>query len=577
MWFRKIYDLLPQIKGMLFKALAFALTIEALKLVPPYLMKIAIDLLLVPNPILETILITVTGVLAASILTTIIEDKFILLSALNVFNLETGILKKAHNKLLSLGLKYHESNPSGELVHLMNKGASRLAELMWFVQDQFLGAFLQIILTSILLLFVHFEAGLVFIFFLPIVIYLIHRTGKKVQPYREHYHGVFQEAAWEMNQSLLNIRTVKDFVQEKSEHKKYTAMLDRFLKLADIRIRVENRDNRNRDILLGIARFSVLFYVVYLVYIGEITAGTLVLFATLSEKVISSLFRLGRLYSHLGDAMESINQFTELFEEKADIVDSPGAVSCPDKMAGEIVFDNVSFAYLKREEVLSGIDLEIPPRSIVAFVGRSGAGKSTMVKLIGRHYDIDSGSIKIDGIDIRNLKVNEYRRKISVVSQSIEIFDASVADNIAYGTKASLEEIERVAHAAHAHEFIAKMPQAYQTRVGEKGVKLSGGQRQRIGIARALIMNPAVLIFDEATSSLDTESERLIQSALKDIARKQTMIIIAHRLSTIESADMVVVFDEGKIVEIGSQEELISQRGVFAQMKKLQALGAIRE
>ena len=575
MWVRRIMRLLPQLKKMLLGAALFALVIEILKLGPPYLMKVVIDLLVAPNPVLGEVLFVIGGVLIVSLVTTAIEDRFILYTATNIFRVETSILRQGHNKLLFLGLRYHESHPSGDLVHLMNKGSSRLAELMWFIQDQFMGAALQILLTSALLMYVHFWCGVVFVFFMPVVLFLVHRTGKKVQPYRKEYHDKFREATWEMNQSLLNVRTVKDYVQEARERKKYDRLLEEYLKLADIRIRVENRDTRNRDIVLGIARFAVLFYAVYLVFTGEMTAGTLFLFATLSEKVVASLYRLGRLYSHLGDSMEAINQFSDLFEEQEDIVDKPTSIDVP-KLEGKLSFDQVTFSYADDVPVLEDINLEIPPKSVVAFVGRSGAGKTTMIKLLGRHYDVTSGSIKIDGLDIRDMKVEDYRRKIAVVSQDIEVFDASVSQNIAYGTKATQEQIERAAKAAHAHGFILEMPDGYGTRVGEKGVKLSGGQRQRVGIARALLMEPVVLIFDEATSSLDTESERSIQQALIDISRRQTMIIIAHRFSTIESADMIVVFEDGRVVESGSHSDLMRKDGIFARMRGLQRLGEIR-
>jgi ABC-type multidrug transport system fused ATPase/permease subunit len=577
MLFKRLFHLLPRLSSILKKAGLFAFFIECMKLIPPYLMKVAVDLLISSERSLLQVFSAIGGVLVISLLTTIVEDKYFLFSALNIFEVETTILRKGHEKLLSLGLRYHESHPSGDLVHLMNRGAARLSELLWFIQDQFLGAFFQIILTSILLVYVQPGCGMVFVFFMPLVIYLVHRTGNKVQPYRRRYHSKFREASWKMNQSLLNVRTVKDYVQEGNEHQRYNSLLNEYLRLAEERVNIENADNQFRDILLGIARFAVLFYAVYLVFHGQMTTGTLVLFATLSEKVIASLFRLGRLYNHLGDAIESISQFSELFEESADIVDTPDSIACP-ALNGEIVFEKTSFEYQDKIPVLHSIDLLIPARSVIAFVGRSGSGKSTMVKLISRHYDVSEGAIKVDGIDIRKIRVEEYRRRVAVVSQDIEIFDKTVSENIAYGVNASQSEIELAARAAYAHDFICALPEGYNTRVGEKGVKLSGGQRQRIGIARALLMKPTILIFDEATSSLDTESEQLIQSALVDISRRQTMIIIAHRLSTIKNADLIVVFEDGRAVEVGTHEELMQHKGgVFARMKNLQTLGELRE
>lgn len=575
MWVRQIFHLLPRARSFLISAALFAFSIEVLKLVPPYLMKIAIDLLVLPNPVFLEVSTYIAGILIVSLATTLLEVKFFNNTAMSCFGLETDILRKGHRKLMQLGLSYHESHPTGEQVHLMNKGSGRLADLSWFISDQFLGASFQILLTALLLLWVDFWCGLIFTLFMPVVIFLVHRSGKKVQPYRETYHDKFREAAWEMNQSLLNVRTVKDYVQENQEERKYNQLLDEYLRLADIRIKLENKDIRNRDFLLGVARFTVLFYAVYLVVQGSMTAGTLVLFATLSEKAVASLYRLGRLYSHLGDSMESIKQFAELFGETADIKDTPSAISCP-KLDGRIEFKDVSFSYQDDAPAIYDVNLIIPAKQVIAFVGRSGAGKTTMIKLLSRHYDVTGGAVLVDGHDIRSIKVEEYRKKISVVSQDIEIFDTDLWGNISYGTDATKEQIMEVAKVANAAEFIEELPQGYNTRVGERGVKLSGGQRQRIGIARALIMDPAILIFDEATSSLDTESERLIQESLQKIAHRQTMIVIAHRFSTIENADIVVVFEDGRIIEQGSPSELVDEGGRFAEMRRLQQLGEIR-
>ncbi len=575
MLIKNLFRILPELKSVILKAACFTLVLEILKLIPPYLMKVAIDLLLVTDPVLSIIFLTIFGVFVASFVAVLIEDRFILFTAMSTFGLETGILRKAQDKLLSLGLRYHESNPSGDVLQLMNKGSGRLAELTWFVQDQFLGAIFQILLTSCILLFLHIWCGLVFVFFMPIVIYLVVKTGKKVQPYRQKYHGVFRKASWEMNQSLINVRTVKDYVQEAKESRKYNNLLDEYLRLAKIRISIENKDIIIRDLVLGFARFIVLFYAVYLVYSGEMTAGTLVLFATLSEKVVSSLYRLGRLYSLLGDSVESISQFADLFKQVPDIVENKNAKPCQ-SLSGEIKIQNASFGYESERPIIKNIDLTIPSKKMIALIGRSGSGKTTLIKLLGRHYDLTEGVILADGVDIKNYKLEDYRRKIAVVSQDIEVFDTSVSANIAYGTDSDQSLIEKAAKAAHAHEFIIELPDGYKTRIGERGIKLSGGQRQRLGIARALIMNPAILVFDEATSSLDTESEREIQSALEKLTKEHTMIIIAHRLSTIEKADLVIVLEDGKVMEIGTHKELLESGGLFARMKQLQAEGEVR-
>jgi ABC-type multidrug transport system fused ATPase/permease subunit len=571
----RLLTILPQLQAMLLKAAGHAFILEILKIIPPFLMTMAIDRLLVPGTTLQTISFYLAGVLVVSVVTTFFEDRFILQSFRNNVAIETSLLERAHTKLMSLGLRYHESHPSGELVHLLNKGSTRLGDLLWFIQESFLGASFQILLTCIALLWIHFYAGLVFVLFMPLVIWQIHQSAKRVQPYRQAYHEIGRKAAWEMNQSITNVRTVKDFVREGYEQEKYQKLLARYRELADTRIITELRDTSRRDITLGLARFAILFCTFYAVFQGSMSPGTLVLFATLSEKVVSSLYRLGRLYNFLGDSVETVRELNTLFDAKPDIIDRADAVSCP-SLEGKIEFLDVNFAYQDELPLFRNVTLTIPPRSVVAVVGRSGSGKSSLVKLLMRHYDIIGGAILVDGIDIRKMKALEYRAKIAVVSQDIEVFDASIAANIAYGIDASLHEIKSAAKLAHIHEFIESLPEGYYTRVGERGIKLSGGQRQRVGVARALIKHPTILIFDEATASLDTESEREIQQALVAIARRQTTIIIAHRLSTIEFADYVVVLDNGKIVEQGAQQELIQSSGWYARMRSLQALGEIR-
>ncbi|NOS66856.1 MAG: ATP-binding cassette domain-containing protein, partial [Candidatus Peribacteraceae bacterium] len=291
-----------------------------------------------------------------------------------------------------------------------------------------------------------------------------------------------------------------------------------------------------------------------------------------------------------GDSAEGISAMVRLFEEEEAITEKPDEIPVT-TLEGRIHFRDVTFAYVKGKTILEHVTFDVPPKTMLAVIGRSGAGKSTIVKLLYRHYDATSGAILVDGTDIREYKLRPYRRQIALVPQDIEIFNATVWENIAFGSKgfissttavpgeqssASRDEIIRVSRIAYAHDFIEEFPEGYDTLVGERGVRLSGGQRQRIGIARALLSNPSILIFDEATSSLDTESEQLIQKAMRDIARDYTMIVIAHRLSTIEHADAVMVLEDGKIAELGTHDDLLKQGNIYAKMRELQRLGEVR-
>jgi ATP-binding cassette subfamily B protein/subfamily B ATP-binding cassette protein MsbA len=266
-------------------------------------------------------------------------------------------------------------------------------------------------------------------------------------------------------------------------------------------------------------------------------------------------------------ALASADRIAELLEEEPELRDRPGSVKLDGRVEGAISFNDVSFEYKQGRPVLENINLEIPARQMVALVGPSGVGKSTMVSLIPRFYDVKSGSITLDGRDLRDITLDSLRQQISIVLQDVFLFHGTVRENILFGNPlASDDKVIEAAVTANAHEFVSAMPEGYDTLIGERGVKLSGGQKQRISIARALLKNAPILILDEATSSVDTETEVLIQEALERLMTGRTVVIIAHRLSTISKADKIVVLDGRRIAEMGTHEELIQKKGLYRKL-----------
>ncbi|MDB5077875.1 MAG: transporter ATP-binding protein, partial [Chloroflexi bacterium] len=302
---------------------------------------------------------------------------------------------------------------------------------------------------------------------------------------------------------------------------------------------------------------------------GELTPGGLISFLFYIFLIAGPLGTLTNLYSQMREAMGAATRIFEVLDTSPTITDSPGATLLP-PVEGRLAFTDVHFSYLPEREVLRGVSFTIEPGKMVALVGPSGAGKTTVAALILRFYEPDRGAITVDGVDIRMVTLESLRRQIAVVPQEPVLFGVSVRENIVYGRlDASEDEILAAARAANAHEFVEALPSGYETLVGERGVKLSGGQRQRIAIARAILRDPRILILDEATSSLDNESERLVQEALERLMVGRTTLIIAHRLTTIRRADEIVVLDDGAVVESGTHRELLAAEGLYHRLYTL--------
>ncbi len=583
---RTLWYLLRDFHGRVYRLMGVIVLYELLKLAPAAVLAIVIDSVIAFDQSKITMIgLLLAALFVASMIVSWLDIRIAYEASLIDFETSASLLRQVANKLLRLPIGYHEQYNTGRTVHTLHRGVDRLAELIFFSGRELLPTITQLLLTMLVLFWIGLVPALAFILFLPLFFILIHRYGSRVQPIRQEYHERMNTAAGMIGERIMNIRTVQDYAVERRELDRYSGVLHEYVQLGRKRMDYHRYYFLYRDTIMNIARVAIMGVGIWLVAHGQMTPGVLVFFITLTEKANLALFRVSNVYDRAGDSMEGISAMVKLFEEEETITEKPDAAPIS-RTEGGIAFRDVSFSYAEGKQVLQNVTVDIPARSMLAVIGRSGAGKSTIVKLLYRHYDVTGGAILVDGRDIRDYKLRQYRRQFALVPQDIEIFNATVRENIAFGSTgraqsgeqpATEEDIIRVAQIAYAHDFIKEFPDGYNTLVGERGVKLSGGQRQRIGIARALLANPSILIFDEATSSLDTESEQLIQKAMREISKNYTMIVIAHRLSTIEHADAVMVLEDGRIAEMGTHQDLMKQGSVYAKMRELQRLGEVRE
>ena len=411
---------------------------------------------------------------------------------------------------------------------------------------------------------------LIVLFVFPTALMLVLRIGRRIRRITSSAQTSWGEFTATLEQALTGIRHIKAYRLEERERREADAAIDRIRRLTIKTVRVQAVSRPIMEFLGAVAIAAVIFYGGGQVAAGGITPGTIVAFLTAFLIAYRPVKHLVSVNAAIQQGLVGAQRCFELLDRKPEIVDAPDAA--PLRIGrGEIAFEDVSFSYAGGPAALSGLSLTFPAGLTSALVGASGAGKTTILNLIPRFYDVETGRVAIDGQDLRGVTLASLRDGIALVSQEVSLFDDSIHANIACGRPgAAAEEVEAAARNAGAHDFVEAMPEGYRTRVGEFGVRLSGGQRQRIAIARAMLKDAPILLLDEATSALDTETERQVQAALERLKRGRTTVVIAHRLSTVANADVIHVIDKGRVVESGAHGALLAESGAYARLHSLQ-------
>jgi ATP-binding cassette, subfamily B, putative efflux pump len=478
-----------------------------------------------------------------------------------------------YSHIQKLSFRYFSNTRAGEII---SRVINDVEQTKTFVISGLMNLWLDIatiVIAIILMFYMNGTLTIVSVLLFPLYAFSVRYFFGNLRTLTRTRSQALAEVQSYLHERVQGMPVIKSFAIEEFEQKQFDKQNKNFLEKALQHTSWNAKSFSAVNTITDIAPLIVIGYSAYLVIQGELSLGTMVAFFAYIDKLYSPLRRLVNSSTTITQSFASMDRVFEFLDEKYDITDNPNARECND-VQGDISFEHVYFSYDQTDEmVLKDITLHVKKGETIAFVGMSGGGKSTLVSLIPRFYDVTKGQITLDGIDIRDFKVQTLRDKIGVVFQDNILFSESVRDNILLGKPgASDEEVYRAAKAANAHEFILNLSDGYNTKVGERGVKLSGGQKQRVAIARVFLKNPPILILDEATSALDLESEHSIQESLEELAKDRTTFIVAHRLSTITHANRIVLIEHGQIVEVGTHEELMAKQGNYFKLFQVQQL-----
>lgn len=484
--------------------------------------------------------------------------------------MQKNLSERYYSHLLSLPQRYFDEELSGKIINRMNRGISQISTFMQMMSNNFLQFLFSTILSLGIVAYYSIPVALMLFALYPIFIYLTTRTSTKWQEYQQTINQEQDVASGRFAESIGQVRVVKSFLQEVRELNFFKSRYDTVVDTTRPQSRYWHVQDVKRRVVLNVIFLGVFAFIFVEAIHGRYSIGTAVLLIQYAMLIRIPIFTISFLVDSTQRAISNSKDYFEAMDVVPEILDQEGAKDLRVEK-GEVIFDHVKFGYDKDALVLRDIDFRVAPGTKVALVGESGQGKTTLTNLLLRLYDLNDGQIRVDGQSVAGVTQSSLRSNIGVVFQEPALFSGTIRENIAYANpSAPHEAVEKAARAANAHDFITKLEHGYDTEIGERGLKLSGGQKQRIAIARALLKDAPILILDEATSSLDSKSEHMVQEALERLMKGRTTLIIAHRLSTIQNVDMIVTLENGVIAEMGSPSELAKTQGVYSELLKLQ-------
>lgn len=563
------FNYLKPYKELFAVDMALSVIISAVDLVFPYVSRWSMNKLL-PNHVFKTFFVVMAIMFISYLIRAALQYCVTIVGHRMGTRMEADMRRDIFSHMQSLSFSFFDKNRTGVLLSRITNDLFEIVELAHHGPEHFITCSLTIAGSLIILSTINWRLTLVLVIVMPVCIVISAKERLAMQKANREVKKKTGEINAAIESGISGIRTSKAFANESAEEEKFAVENEKFKRTKVDFYKAMGLFNSTIEATVGVAQVLVITYGGYLIMVNKLTIVDLITFTLYISAFTTPVRKFAQFMELYTQGTVGFDRFVEIMRTESEVNDSPDAVEL-ENAQGNIEFKNVSFGYKAESPVLHNVSLNIKAGEKIALVGPSGEGKTTMCSLLLRFYDVNDGSISVDGKDIRTLTQRSLRKTIGIIQQDVFMFAGTIMENIRYGKPdANDEEVFRAAKLAEIHDDIIRMPDAYNTYVGERGVALSGGQKQRISIARVFLKDPAILILDEATSALDSVTEAGIQHSLEELSKNKTSIIIAHRLSTIKNADKIAVIEEGKIAEIGTRDQLLALGGCYAQMEKAQ-------